>query len=150
MGLFKKDASEGTDNSHNTLNAFLGHGTEYSGRLEFVGTVRIDGAFKGEVASEGALVLGKEATFEGKIRVGTLISNGQVNGEVVATRKAVLQKHSALTGSLCTPALVVEEGANVEGTVEMGRGGAAMAGVIELRPGGRESAPALSQAENQS
>lgn len=149
MGLFKKDYPEGTDSSHNTLNAFLGHGTEYSGRLEFVGTVRIDGAFKGEVVSEGALVLGKDASFEGSIRVGTFVSNGQVDGEVVATRKAVLQKHSALAGSLSTPALVVEEGANIEGTVEMGRGGAGSS-VIELHPAGRESAQALSPAENES
>ena len=33
------------------INAFLGAGTSYRGRLDFTGAVRIDGTFEGEVES---------------------------------------------------------------------------------------------------
>lgn len=121
MGLFgkrfMKTASEAA--SSNELNAFLGAGTEYTGRLDFVGTVRIDGVFHGEITSDGTLVLGKEAVIEGQVRVGTLSSNGRISGDVEVKGKAVLQRNAVLIGSLKTPALVVEEGAVIEGGIEM-------------------------------
>lgn len=119
MGFFKKRLAGSIDSHSGELNAFLGAGTEYRGRLDFVGTVRIDGVFHGEIVSEGVLVLGREATVHGQVSVGTLYSNGTVVGDVVASNKAVLQQYSALEGSLRAPALVVEEGAALEGNVEM-------------------------------
>lgn len=119
MGFFRKKLSGTGDRSGSELNAFLGAGTEYSGSLDFVGTVRIDGIFDGEIASEGTLVLGKDAVIRGDINIGGLISNGQIYGNVTAVEKVVLQKHAVLEGSLHTKALVVEEGATIEGDVEM-------------------------------
>ncbi|MDD4732456.1 MAG: polymer-forming cytoskeletal protein [Desulfovibrio sp.] len=119
MGFFRKKLSGAGERSGNELNAFLGAGTEYTGSLDFVGTVRIDGIFDGEISSEGTLVLGKDAVIRGTIHIGSLISNGRIFGDVVASGKAVLQKHSTLDGSLATQALVVEEGATVEGDVVM-------------------------------
>ncbi|MBU1248812.1 MAG: polymer-forming cytoskeletal protein [Proteobacteria bacterium] len=107
------------DSHSGEFNAFLGAGTEYLGRLDFVGTVRIDGIFHGEIVSEGALVLGREAIIQGQISVGTLFSDGKIVGDVEVKSKAVLQKNSTLEGSLKTPALVVEEGAAIEGSLEM-------------------------------
>lgn len=121
MGLFGKNNS-GSGQAHGSdLNAFLGAGTEYRGRLEFVGTVRIDGIFHGEIVTDGTLILGREAVVRGQLRVGHFFSNGLVVGDVEVTAKAVLQKHAVLQGSLRAPALVVEEGAAIEGQVEMSR-----------------------------
>ena len=39
----------------------LGRGSEFSGKLTFEGTVRIDGRFSGEIFSEGTLVVGDSA-----------------------------------------------------------------------------------------
>lgn len=113
---FLKSSSE---SSSNDLNAFLGAGTEYSGKLNFSGTVRIDGAFSGEIFSEGTLVLGKDASIRGQVSVERLACNGKIYGDVECRTKAVLQSQAVLEGSLKTPALVVEEGASIEGNVEM-------------------------------
>ncbi|RLB84336.1 MAG: polymer-forming cytoskeletal protein, partial [Deltaproteobacteria bacterium] len=40
------------------MSAFLGEGTEFEGKLSFTGSVRLDGRFKGEIFSEGTLVVG--------------------------------------------------------------------------------------------
>ncbi|WP_027177736.1 bactofilin family protein [Maridesulfovibrio bastinii] len=101
------------------INAFLGTGTNYQGKLNFQGAVRIDGNFNGEVESEGTLVVGKDACVEGVVHVGQLILSGKIVGEVLSKEKAVLHKTANLQGNLVTPTLMVEEGAVLEGQVTM-------------------------------
>ncbi|NDV18067.1 polymer-forming cytoskeletal protein [Pseudodesulfovibrio sp. JC047] len=115
MGFFSKKTT-----NHSELNAFLGVGTEYHGKLDFVGTVRIDGRFEGEISTDGDLVLGRKAVVTGTIRVGKLTSCGHITGDVVVQERTVLEKTSVLNGSLSTTVLVVEKGAVVEGSVAMG------------------------------
>ncbi len=103
------------------INAFLGAGTNYNGRLHFQGSVRIDGNFSGEVESDGTLVIGREAHVEGTIAVGQLVLSGQLTGEVLANKKVVLNKSAELHGNIRTPVLVVEEGAVLEGKLTMGQ-----------------------------
>lgn len=104
------------------INAFLGVGTTYRGRLDFTGSVRIDGVFEGEVESEGTLVVGREAVVSGKVRVGQLVLGGTLSGEVDASVRVTLHKTARFTGTLTTPALSVEEGAVLEGQVRMAQG----------------------------
>ncbi|WP_207260914.1 polymer-forming cytoskeletal protein [Desulfovibrio sp. Huiquan2017] len=102
------------------INAFLGAGTNYHGKLHFQGAVRIDGNFQGEVVSEGTLVIGQEAVVDGQIKVGQLVLSGRLKGEVEAKNKVVLHKTANLQGNIRTPVLVVEEGAVLEGQLVMG------------------------------
>ena len=102
------------------INAFLGAGTNYHGKLHFQGAVRIDGNFQGEVVSEGTLVIGQEAVVEGQVKVGQLVLSGRIKGEVEAKSKVVLHKTANLHGNIRTPVLVVEEGAVLEGELIMG------------------------------
>lgn len=113
MGIFKKQK----DNSE--LNAFLGVGTEYRGKLDFTGTVRIDGRFEGEISTDGDLVLGREAIITGTVKVGRLTSCGRIEGDVIVKERTLLEKTSVILGTLSTPSLVVEQGAIVEGGINM-------------------------------
>ncbi|WP_018124976.1 bactofilin family protein [Desulfovibrio oxyclinae] len=119
MGFFSKSSAQG-DSSE--LNAFLGVGTEYRGKLHFVGTVRIDGIFQGEISTEGTLVLGPEAYIQGVVNVGDLASSGKIEGDVFVGGRTILQKGSRLSGSLSTPTLVMEKGAFLEGEIAMTSG----------------------------
>jgi len=120
FGLSKIGIStKGAQMARDEINAFLGSGTDYQGKLSFQGAVRIDGNFSGEVESEGTLVVGKDARVEGVLRIGQLVLSGKVTGEVFARDKAVLHKTANLQGNLVTPVLVVEEGAVLEGRVTM-------------------------------
>lgn len=105
--------------SKEEINAFLGASTVYTGTLTFQGAVRIDGTYNGEIHSDGALIVGKDAQIQGTLAVGELILNGTFSGEVHAKRRVVVHKTGILSGSLHTAALVVEEGGVVEGEVHM-------------------------------
>ena len=105
--------------SKEEINAFLGAGTVYQGRLSFQGAVRIDGSFSGEVHSEGSLIVGKDAIIEGILNVGELLLSGRFTGEVQAKRRVVIHKTGVLQGVVYAPALVVEEGGLLDGQVIM-------------------------------
>ena len=107
--------------------ALLGAGTEYNGKLNFKGTVRIDGDFIGEITSEGRLIVGKGATIHGKIHVGELMVNGSINAQVVATKIIILHKEAEVFGSVTTPCLEMEEGAILQGTLDMLKNGTSSA-----------------------
>ena len=101
--------------------AFLGSGTEYQGQLNFKGTVRIDCRFIGNITSDGKLILGKEAMLEGTVTVKELVVHGTLNGEAVVTNRTILHQNARFTGILSTPALIMEEGAHLQGELFMGK-----------------------------
>ncbi|XPV76513.1 MAG: bactofilin family protein [Desulfovibrio sp.] len=103
----------------NSLNAFIGDKTEYKGRLDFSGSVRIDGRFEGEIVSDGRLILGRNAQVIGTVRVNELMCNGHVTGDVFVEQNTTLMKHTVLKGSVTTAKLSVEEGAMIEGALSM-------------------------------
>jgi cytoskeletal protein CcmA (bactofilin family) len=110
------------------INAFLGAGTSFAGRLAFGGVVRIDGHFEGEIVSSGTLVVGNQATVAGRIEVGRLVCDGLVAADVAATASVAVHGRGRLSGSVRTPSLSVAEGGRVDGAVVM------ETGVEEPRP----------------
>ncbi|MFN2267411.1 MAG: polymer-forming cytoskeletal protein [Desulfonatronovibrio sp.] len=101
------------------INAFMGMGTSYQGRLVFKGTVRIDGEFEGEIESDGTLIVGNEARVKGTINVAQLVLSGNLEGNLIAQAKVVLYKQANINGKITTPVLVVEEGAIVKAEINM-------------------------------
>jgi len=101
------------------LNALLGQGSEFEGKLVFEGAVRIDGRFKGEILSEGTLMLGEHAEFEGEIKVNQAVVSGEVNGNIHAKSRLELHAPARVTGNLVTSTLVVQEGVAFDGNCQM-------------------------------
>lgn len=127
MKWFSRFFSDNADNQSGELNAFLGTGTQFTGQLEFTGSVRIDGRFQGVITSPGTLILGHEAVVKGEIRVANLNSNGCIIGTVVAERGAHLHEHALFDGRIVTPRLSMDEGAVLNGSIEMPRGDKSLA-----------------------
>ena len=103
------------------INAFLGAGTEYRGDLSFKGAVRIDGKFTGTVTSDGTLIVGQDASIEGTIMVAILISSGNIKGEATMSQQAIFHKTARFEGTLTTSSFSVEEGAQIDGQINMNR-----------------------------
>ena len=101
--------------------AFLGSGTEYQGQLNFKGTVHINCRFIGNITSDGKLILGKDALLEGTVTVKELVAHGILNGEAFVTNRTILQQTAKITGTLSSPALIMEEGAILQGQLVMGK-----------------------------
>lgn len=103
------------------IHALLGAGTRYEGKLFFEGRARIDGAFDGEVFSEGMLIIGEEATIKGAIRVHTLIvRGGNIEGDIHATELVELHAPARVHGDIRTKALFMDKGVFFDGSCIMG------------------------------
>lgn len=101
------------------LTAFIDQGSSFEGKLAFKDTVRIDGAFRGEISSENTLVVGETGEIEADIESQTVIVSGTIVGDVKASQKVVLHKTASVAGNLHAATLVVEEGATFNGQITM-------------------------------
>jgi cytoskeletal protein CcmA (bactofilin family) len=101
------------------LTAFIDQGSSFEGKLSFKDTVRIDGHFTGEIASENTLIIGETGEIEANIRSKTVIISGALSGDVVAGTKVVLHKSARMQGNIEAPSLMIEEGALFNGQVSM-------------------------------
>lgn len=111
-------AAKEKDN-YGELNAFLGKGCAYEGKLTFEGTVRIDGRFYGEIFSQDVLVIGQGAQVHAEIDVGVVVVSGEVTGNIRASDRIELRSPARLRGNISTPTLIVEEGVIFEGNCRM-------------------------------
>lgn len=102
------------------LRALLGRGTQFEGKLFFEGRVRIDGEFKGEIFTEGVLIVGEEAQVRAKVEVGTLIvRGGSVWGDVRASQLVEAYAPAKIYGNITAPQLFLDKGVIFEGTSVM-------------------------------
>jgi len=102
------------------LQALLGRGAEFSGKLTFEGRVRIDGKLRGEVFSEDVLILGPGAEVEADLEVGTLIvRGGSLKGQVRARRLVEIYAPSKVVGDITSAQIFLDKGATFEGNCTM-------------------------------
>jgi cytoskeletal protein CcmA (bactofilin family) len=101
------------------INAYLGRNTEFEGTLSFLGTVRIDGHFKGKILSDGTLIVGDDALLESEVQVSRLVVCGEVQGNLFAAEKIEIHPPGKVFGSIQAPAVVMDEGVVFEGYCRM-------------------------------
>jgi cytoskeletal protein CcmA (bactofilin family) len=99
----------------------LDQGCQFEGKLTFEGSVQINGKFRGEIFSDGTLIIGDGADVEGTIEIDTVLISGQVNGTIRAKRKIEMHPPAWVRAEITTSSLVVEEGAVFEGNCSMGK-----------------------------
>jgi len=101
------------------LNALLGKGSEFEGKLTFEGQVRIDGKFTGQIFTKDTLVIGDGAKVAAEISAGTVIVNGVVEGNIRASQMIELHQPGRVKGNLETPSLSMDRGVIFEGSCKM-------------------------------
>ena len=101
------------------LNALLGRGSEFEGKLTFEGTVRIDGKFTGTIVTNDVLVVGEGAEIQAESQCGTIIVHGEINGNVRAKTGIELHHPARVRGNIEAPSLMIEKGVMFEGQCKM-------------------------------
>jgi cytoskeletal protein CcmA (bactofilin family) len=102
-----------------TLNGFVDSGCTIRGELEFTTSFRIDGRVEGTVRSKAELVVGEGGVVEGEIDVARCLVGGEVRGTIRATEQVLLHASAKVWADVHSPALVMEDGAFLEGSVSM-------------------------------
>ena len=102
------------------VNAYLGKGSRVSGKLNFDGTVRVDGQVEGEISAQDTLIVGESAVVTAQISGNTVVIKGKVTGDINARTRVELRAPGKLYGNIVTPSLIIHDGVQFEGHCSMG------------------------------
>jgi cytoskeletal protein CcmA (bactofilin family) len=97
----------------------IDQGCEIEGRLNFVGTLVVNGKFQGELFSPDTLLVGETAELRAEVQVGIAIVSGMVTGNISARERVELRRNARIIGDIVTPVLVLEEGVVFDGHCKM-------------------------------
>jgi len=113
------DLSKKEKKQKEEINALLGWGTEFEGKLTFEGAVRLDGRFTGEIQSNGMLIIGEKAIVRAEIQAGIVVVRGETHGTISAKTRIEAYAPAKIYGDIHSPVLVFGEGVLFEGTSHM-------------------------------
>ena len=77
MAMLKRDELTSVPAATGDLNALLGRGSEFEGKLTFEGTVRIDGKFTGTIVTNDVLVVARVRSSKPRSPAGRSSSTGR-------------------------------------------------------------------------
>ena len=102
--------------------SIIGPGMKVVGDCDADGAVRVEGTVQGNIRAGKAVVVGKDGVVDGDIFTQDAVIAGRVKGVVRADSRLEIQATSRLEGEIIASRLQLEEGAMLNGTVQMGKG----------------------------
>lgn len=121
--MFKRASTSGDSSTSvqavERITSVLGSGVIWHGTVSGSGGVRIEGAFEGQIALRGILVIGEtgRVTCE-NVRANTVVVAGAVRGNIT-TQKLEIRSTGRVWGDVVTTAFVTDEGAFLRGQIRM-------------------------------
>jgi cytoskeletal protein CcmA (bactofilin family) len=119
--VFRRPGERSTEirDGSERVDSILGSGVAWQGTLTGTGGIRIDGAFDGEIALRGLVVIGEQGRVTSKhIRAATVIVAGSVKGDITAGRVEIANT-GRVWGDVVTTSFSTEEGAFLRGKITM-------------------------------
>lgn len=103
----------------NMIDTIIGESTIIQGTLTAKDTTRIDGTIKGEVKSEGTVIVGETGKVQGDIDAANILVAGTVIGNLRIREKMEVTYTGRILGDIFTKTLIVDEGASFKGNCTM-------------------------------
>lgn len=92
----------------------------FEGKFETDQDLRILGSIGGEVICRGRLTVEKDAVARAKLQARDATIRGRIEGDIVCSGRLDLATTAVIHGTIKAGLLAVEEGATVQGSVEVG------------------------------
>ena len=94
-------------------------GTEVTGDIRCKGDIRIDGILKGNLISEGKVVIGSTGKITGEITAKNIDIFGVIEGKLSIKELLSLKSSSKVLGDILTSKISIEPGCIFTGTCKM-------------------------------
>jgi len=122
--------------------ANIGESIVFKGELSGQEDLVLEGTVEGRVdLPDNQLTIGAKGRAHAELKAKTIVVVGRVNGNIRASDRCEIQSSGIVEGDVSAPRLMVEEGAVVNGSIEMGASKNAMAA-----PSASPSAPVARKA----
>lgn len=102
--------------------SIIGPGMRIVGDCDTDGAVRVEGTIQGNIRAGKAVVVGKDGVVQGDIYTQDAVVAGAVKGILRAESRLEVQATSRIEGEILAGRMQLEEGALLNGTVQMGKG----------------------------
>jgi cytoskeletal protein CcmA (bactofilin family) len=100
--------------------SYIGPGLSFSGEVEVDEGLVVEGKVEGSIAgTDKNLVIGKKGQVKGDIRASVIEVRGTVDGEIYGSVRVHLYSTAVIDGTIYCKNLVMEEGAVLNGAVDM-------------------------------
>ena len=103
----------------NQISSILSPEVEIQGDVKVAGSILIYGKIYGKLESKGTVRTAKGSYIKGNIYAKDAQVSGKVEGDLIVSDKVTLGTTSYLAGNLNSKVLVIEEGAQFDGVVNM-------------------------------
>ena len=99
---------------------WLEPGVEVEGNMRAAsGLIRLNAHFKGEIVSDGAVVVHDQGEVKGNIQCRVVSITGKVKGTVHAKERLEIKEHGIVVGGIHTSCLLLDPGAFFDGQCHM-------------------------------
>ena len=103
-----------------SITTFIGSDASFEGRVEFKGTIRLDGNIKGYIFSNtGTVIIGEKAVINADIKVDVAIVMGNVNGTIDARDRIEIYPPGSIEGDIHAPVISIDAGVKFNGNCAM-------------------------------
>jgi cytoskeletal protein CcmA (bactofilin family) len=117
---FWKSSAKAPERPHEDMVGYLEPSIELEGRIRVMsGMVRLNSQFKGEITSQGTVVVAGQGEVEATITAKLVSIAGKVKGNIHASDRLEIKEHGVVLGEIYTRVLVVEPGGYFEGQCHM-------------------------------
>lgn len=120
--MFKKNQNQMARNNEVESPAIniIRKGTEIKGDVSCAGDIRIDGSLKGNLISEGKVVVGPQGVIEGEITCKNADISGTIKAKLMVKELLQLKSTANILSDINTNKLSIEPGATFTGSCNMG------------------------------
>ena len=101
------------------LDTLIGKETLAEGILESEGDIQINGQFKGELKSNGDVIVAEHAKVKANIIAVNVYIAGEVDGNINATERLEILETGRINGNVASQALSIEPGGILKGSSTM-------------------------------
>ena len=98
-----------------SINTIIGNGSFLSGDIKVNGFVRIDGDIKGNLETDGNVIIGDNARLSGNLKAKSVIIGGIILGDVNAIESVKLLSNSVVIGDILSHKVQIDEKAVFHG-----------------------------------
>lgn len=128
MGILNKKSSD--KNITQTVNdamksdviTLIGQGCLFEGNLTSPASTRLDGTVKGNIDSQGTLIVGEGGVISGEVKAIEISVHGRVEGNI-HSEKLIIKAGGTVSGDIYSKSFIIEEGGIYNGKCLMESGG---------------------------
>ena len=121
MAMFNMDSrpADARANGGEATLSVVAPGLKVKGDIFGLGLLKVDGRVEGSVSGPRQVVVGRDGSIRGNVEASEVVLAGTIEGSILGAERVEVQGTAVMHGDIQTRVIVVHEGAQLNGVVQM-------------------------------